>query len=107
MSSLIDYRIDNGLALIGPSRPPVNALGQPLRAQLAQACEQAASDPAVAASLDADLVAAAAGSRTRSRDLCRSTGHPAPSRSLDRQAAGGFRSGLLLHPQPYARALCG
>ncbi|MBO3274001.1 3-hydroxyacyl-CoA dehydrogenase NAD-binding domain-containing protein [Pseudomonas schmalbachii] len=49
MSSLIRYRIDNELALIGLARAPVNALGQPLRAALLEAIECAAADPSVRA----------------------------------------------------------
>jgi 3-hydroxyacyl-CoA dehydrogenase len=49
MNSLITYQVDDNLALIGLARPPVNALGQPLRAALLQACEQANDDPAVRA----------------------------------------------------------
>jgi len=44
MSDLIHYRIEDGLALIGFARPPVNALGQPLRAAIIDACERAAAD---------------------------------------------------------------
>ena len=47
MSPLITYHLEANLALIGLASPPVNALGQPLRAALLQACERAASDPAV------------------------------------------------------------
>ncbi|UVE16112.1 3-hydroxyacyl-CoA dehydrogenase NAD-binding domain-containing protein [Pseudomonas sp. LS44] len=49
MSDLIHYRIEDGLALIGLARPPVNALGQPLRAALLDACERAAADQNVRA----------------------------------------------------------
>ncbi|UVE16015.1 3-hydroxyacyl-CoA dehydrogenase NAD-binding domain-containing protein [Pseudomonas sp. LS44] len=49
MSTLINYRVEDSLALIGLARPPVNALGQPLRAALLDACERAAADPAVRA----------------------------------------------------------
>ncbi|AYC32410.1 3-hydroxyacyl-CoA dehydrogenase [Pseudomonas cavernae] len=49
MSDLIHYRLEDGLALIGLASPPVNALGQPLRAALLEACERAAADPAVSA----------------------------------------------------------
>lgn len=49
MSDLIHYQFENGLALIGLNRPPVNALGQALRAALNDACERAAADPAVRA----------------------------------------------------------
>ncbi|UVE19590.1 3-hydroxyacyl-CoA dehydrogenase NAD-binding domain-containing protein [Pseudomonas sp. LS44] len=49
MSDLIHYRLEDELALIGLARPPVNALGQPLRAALLDACERAAADPAVRA----------------------------------------------------------
>ena len=47
MSALIHYQVDNQLALIGLSHAPVNALSQALRAELLQAFEQAAADPAV------------------------------------------------------------
>ena len=49
MNPLIHYHVDAELALIGLARPPVNALGQPLRAALLEACEQAQADPAVRA----------------------------------------------------------
>lgn len=49
MSDLIHYNFDNGLALIGLTHPPVNALGQALRSALSNACERAANDPAVRA----------------------------------------------------------
>lgn len=49
MNPLVHYRLDGQLALIGLSRPPVNALGQPLRAALLEACERAAADPEVRA----------------------------------------------------------
>lgn len=49
MTALVHYRLDGQLALIGLSSPPVNALGQSLRAALLEACERAAADPAVAA----------------------------------------------------------
>jgi 3-hydroxyacyl-CoA dehydrogenase len=47
MSTLVNYRVEAGLALIGLARPPVNALGQPLRAAILDACERAATDSAV------------------------------------------------------------
>jgi 3-hydroxyacyl-CoA dehydrogenase len=47
MNNLIHYRIEDGLALIGLASPPVNALGQPLRAAILEACERAAADAAV------------------------------------------------------------
>ena len=49
MSSLVTYQVQDNLALIGLARAPVNALGQPLRAALLHACEQASVDPAVQA----------------------------------------------------------
>lgn len=47
MHSPITYQVEDNLALIGLDRPPVNALGQPLREAILQACKQAAADPAV------------------------------------------------------------
>ncbi|WP_435608922.1 3-hydroxyacyl-CoA dehydrogenase NAD-binding domain-containing protein [Pseudomonas knackmussii] len=49
MTALINYRVEDGIALLGLARPPVNALGQPLRAAILEACERAAGDPAVQA----------------------------------------------------------
>jgi 3-hydroxyacyl-CoA dehydrogenase len=49
MSILVNYRVEAGLALIGLARPPVNALGQPLRAAILGACERACADSAVRA----------------------------------------------------------
>ncbi|MEF9897740.1 MAG: 3-hydroxyacyl-CoA dehydrogenase NAD-binding domain-containing protein [Pseudomonas sp.] len=49
MNSLVTYQVQDSLALIGLARPPVNALGQPLRAALLQACEQADADSSVRA----------------------------------------------------------
>ncbi|WP_166363432.1 3-hydroxyacyl-CoA dehydrogenase NAD-binding domain-containing protein [Pseudomonas akapageensis] len=49
MNTLVNYQVEAGLALIGLARPPVNALGQPLRAAILEACERAAADPAVQA----------------------------------------------------------
>jgi 3-hydroxyacyl-CoA dehydrogenase len=49
MSTLIDYRLDGTVALIALVRPPVNALGQPLRAALDAALQRAFADPAVEA----------------------------------------------------------
>lgn len=49
MSTLITYRVAGSLALIGLARAPVNALGQPLREAIVQACLRAAADPAVQA----------------------------------------------------------
>jgi 3-hydroxyacyl-CoA dehydrogenase len=49
MSDLIHYRLEQGLALIGLDRAPVNALDQTLRAALSDACERAAADPKVKA----------------------------------------------------------
>lgn len=49
MTSLVHYHVDNELALIALGSPPVNALGQPLRAALLEACERASADPSVRA----------------------------------------------------------
>ena len=49
MTTLIDYRVDGEVALIGLARPPVNALGQPLREALAEAFERAVADSRVRA----------------------------------------------------------
>ncbi|MDH4608114.1 3-hydroxyacyl-CoA dehydrogenase NAD-binding domain-containing protein [Pseudomonas sp. BN102] len=49
MSDLINYRLEDGLALIGLARPPVNALSQPLRAAIIDACARAAADARVQA----------------------------------------------------------
>ncbi|WP_397448642.1 3-hydroxyacyl-CoA dehydrogenase NAD-binding domain-containing protein [Pseudomonas sp. NA-150] len=49
MNTLVNYRTEDNLALIGLARPPVNALGQGLRAAILDACERAAADPAVKA----------------------------------------------------------
>ena len=49
MYTLIDYSLDNELALIGLSRAPVNALGHTLRCELQAAFHQASADPAVKA----------------------------------------------------------
>ncbi|MFZ6047078.1 3-hydroxyacyl-CoA dehydrogenase NAD-binding domain-containing protein [Pseudomonas sp. CR3202] len=49
MSDLIHYRLEDGVALIGLDREPVNALGQSLRSALAEACERAAMDHRVQA----------------------------------------------------------
>ncbi|OWJ90195.1 3-hydroxyacyl-CoA dehydrogenase [Pseudomonas sp. A46] len=49
MTTLVNYRVEDGLALIGLARPPVNALGQPLRAAILDACERAAADASVQA----------------------------------------------------------
>ncbi|MFU5112093.1 3-hydroxyacyl-CoA dehydrogenase NAD-binding domain-containing protein [Pseudomonas aeruginosa] len=49
MSDLIHYRLDDGLALIGLDRAPVNALDQSMRAAISEACERAACDPRVQA----------------------------------------------------------
>ncbi|MND17473.1 Fatty acid oxidation complex subunit alpha [compost metagenome] len=49
MTTLIDYRLEGQVALIGLARPPVNALGQPLRAALAEAFERALADAQVCA----------------------------------------------------------
>ncbi|MCM2330375.1 MAG: 3-hydroxyacyl-CoA dehydrogenase NAD-binding domain-containing protein [Pseudomonas sagittaria] len=49
MYTLIDYSLDNELALIGLSRAPVNALGLTLRQELQAAFRQASADPAVKA----------------------------------------------------------
>jgi len=49
MYTLIDYSLDNQLALIGLCRSPVNALGHTLRQELQAAFRQASADPAVKA----------------------------------------------------------
>ncbi|VVQ22488.1 Fatty acid oxidation complex subunit alpha [Pseudomonas fluorescens] len=49
MESLIHYRCEDSLALIGLRGGPVNALCQALREQLLQACERAAADARVQA----------------------------------------------------------
>ncbi|MCJ1887057.1 3-hydroxyacyl-CoA dehydrogenase NAD-binding domain-containing protein [Pseudomonas sp. LA21] len=49
MTELIHYRQQGEIALVGLARAPVNALGQPLRAQLLQAVERAAADASVRA----------------------------------------------------------
>jgi len=49
MSTLVTYHVEDNLALIGLASPPVNALGQPLRGAILEACERAESDPAVLA----------------------------------------------------------
>jgi len=49
MYTLIDYSLDNELALIGLGRAPVNALGLTLRQELQAAFQQASADPAVKA----------------------------------------------------------
>jgi 3-hydroxyacyl-CoA dehydrogenase len=49
MYTLIDYTLDNQLALIGLCRAPVNALGHTLRQELQAAFRQASADPVVKA----------------------------------------------------------
>jgi len=49
MNASITYQVQDGVALIGLDRAPVNALGQALRAAILHACEQANDDPAVRA----------------------------------------------------------
>jgi len=49
MYTLIDYSLDNDLALIGLRRAPVNALGHQLRLEIQAAFQQASADPAVKA----------------------------------------------------------
>jgi 3-hydroxyacyl-CoA dehydrogenase len=49
MTEFVHYRQEGDIALIGLARPPVNALGQPLREQLQAACVRAASDASVKA----------------------------------------------------------
>lgn len=49
MSDLICYRLEDGLALIGLARLPVNALNHPLRVAIIDACERAAADARVQA----------------------------------------------------------
>ncbi|VVM58825.1 3-hydroxyacyl-CoA dehydrogenase NAD-binding domain-containing protein [Pseudomonas fluorescens] len=47
MSTLVTYTVKENLALIGLTSPPVNALGQPLRAAILAACQRAAADPCI------------------------------------------------------------
>jgi len=47
MNPCVTYSVEDSLALIGLASAPVNALGQPLRAAILQACERAAADPCV------------------------------------------------------------
>ena len=49
MYTLIDYSLDNELALIGLGRAPVNALGQAVREGLLNAFQQAEADQQVRA----------------------------------------------------------
>ena len=49
MNSLINYRCEGPLALIGLASAPVNALSHALREQLLEACERAAADASVKA----------------------------------------------------------
>ena len=49
MESLIHYRCEDSLALIGLRGGPVNALSQAMREQLLEACERAAADASVKA----------------------------------------------------------
>jgi len=49
MCDLIHYRVEDGLALIGLNRAPVNALDRSLRVALIEACERAAADITVGA----------------------------------------------------------
>ncbi|WP_448680716.1 3-hydroxyacyl-CoA dehydrogenase NAD-binding domain-containing protein [Pseudomonas nicosulfuronedens] len=49
MTPLIHYRVEDGIALLALARAPVNALGQPLRAAILEACEAAAADASVRA----------------------------------------------------------
>ena len=49
MSAHLNYRVEGGIALIAISNPPVNALAQPLRAELLAAVQSAMADPAARA----------------------------------------------------------
>ncbi|SDI45688.1 MULTISPECIES: 3-hydroxyacyl-CoA dehydrogenase NAD-binding domain-containing protein [Pseudomonas] len=49
MSDLIHYCLEDGMALIGLCRPPVNALSQRMRVAILSACERAAADTEVKA----------------------------------------------------------
>lgn len=49
MTARVTYRIDGDIAILGLTQPPVNSLGQALRAELQQAYRQALSDDQVAA----------------------------------------------------------
>ena len=49
MNAFVEYRTEGDVALLGLSKLPVNALGQPLRAALVHALERAVGDPGVKA----------------------------------------------------------
>jgi len=51
VSACLNYRVEDGIALIAISNPPVNALAQPLRAELLAAVQSAMADPAVMAAV--------------------------------------------------------
>ena len=51
LSAHLNYRIEDGIALLAISNPPVNALAQPLRAELLAAVQSAMTDPAVYAAV--------------------------------------------------------
>lgn len=47
--SKVEYRVHDGVAILTINNPPVNGLGQPIRAGLVEAIEQAQQDPAATA----------------------------------------------------------
>ncbi len=49
MTARVTYRIDGDIAILGLAQPPVNSLGQAMRAELQQAYRQALADDQVAA----------------------------------------------------------
>lgn len=49
MNPLVNYRVEDGLALIGLNHPPVNALGQALREAISESLECAEADASVTA----------------------------------------------------------
>ncbi len=49
MADLVRYECDRGVAVLTLAQPPLNMLGQPLRAALAAAFDRAAADPGVGA----------------------------------------------------------
>ena len=46
---VVNYRVERGMAVITLENPPVNALGRPVRAGLAEALKRALADPSVSA----------------------------------------------------------
>jgi len=51
LSAHLNYRIEDGIAFIAISNPPVNALAQPLRVELLAAIQSAMTDPSVRAAV--------------------------------------------------------